>query len=147
EQKRLALDCEVDGNIPANLVGDAFRLRQIVLNLLSNAIKFTQEGQVAIRVQLDQSEPEAVMLRISVADTGIGMTPDQQQFVFESFRQADESTTRKYGGTGLGLAICASLVRLMQGAIWVESEPGRGSTFHFTARLGIACKAVRRFSI
>jgi len=133
-QKQVAVVCEVDDAVPQVLVGDAIRLRQILLNLLGNAIKFTSRGSVAIRVWLD-APPSAqdMRLRFAVADTGIGIPAEKQSVIFEAFRQADSSTTRQYGGSGLGLAICSRLVGLMSGRIWVESQVGKGSTFHFTA--------------
>src|SRR5207302_7422298 len=116
--------------------------RQVLLNLVGNAIKFTDEGEVVVRVAACGLAPAgakpqgAVELRFEVADTGIGIPPDKQNKIFRAFEQEDTSTTRKYGGTGLGLSIAARLVALMGGAITVQSEPGRGSTFAFTARFG-----------
>jgi signal transduction histidine kinase/CheY-like chemotaxis protein len=130
----LGLEWEVDDAVPEAVVGDAIRLRQILLNLIGNAAKFTEQGSICVRVTL-ASEPDGqpgVRLRWSVADTGIGIPAEMHGLIFEAFRQADNSSTRKYGGTGLGLAICARLVELMRGRIWVDSQPGRGSTFHFT---------------
>ena len=125
-------------DVPDALVGDAGRLRQVLLNLVGNAIKFTRQGEVAVRVEVaDGPAPEGeVVLRFTVSDTGIGIPPDGRERIFRAFEQADSSTTRRYGGTGLGLTIAARLVGLMGGAIDVESEPGRGSTFTFTARFG-----------
>ena len=135
-QKQIAVTCQVDDAVPAMLVGDSIRLRQVLLNLLGNAVKFTSRGSVTVRARLDGPPTEAgVQLRFSVADTGIGIPAEKQSVIFEAFRQADSSTTRQYGGSGLGLAICSRLVELMSGRIWVESEPGKGSTFHFTALL------------
>jgi len=136
EQKDLHLSFEILPETPAVLVGDPARLRQILLNLIGNAIKFTELGHISIRIELEATQGSEVVLHFAVADTGIGIPPEKQALVFEAFQQADGSTTRKYGGTGLGLGICSRLVELMGGRIWVESEVGRGSTFHFTARLG-----------
>ena len=136
-RKHLELVCRVDDAVPPSLVGDPVRLRQVLLNLLGNAIKFTAQGRIALSVVPDP-EPNrqpAIPLRFTVSDTGIGIPAEKQAVIFEAFRQADNSTTRKYGGTGLGLAISSRLVTLMGGRIWVESQPGQGSTFHFTAVL------------
>jgi signal transduction histidine kinase/ActR/RegA family two-component response regulator len=132
-QKSLALHSEVHPDIPEYLIGDPLRFRQIILNLLGNAIKFTQRGEVGIQVELEETNGENVRLRITVRDTGVGILVKQQNAIFEPFTQADNSTTRRYGGTGLGLTICSQLVRLMGGRIWLESEVGKGSSFHFTA--------------
>ena len=123
--------------MPDALVGDNDRLRQVLTNLVSNAIKFTEHGDIAIRVEKEAQTGNEVFLHFSVSDTGIGIPEDKQALIFEAFTQADGSFTRTYGGTGLGLAICSKLVNLMGGRIWVESEAGRGSTFHFTARFGV----------
>ncbi|WP_165235406.1 ATP-binding protein [Aquisphaera insulae] len=136
--KGLELACEVQPDVPDSLVGDAGRLRQVLLNLIGNAIKFTSQGQVSVRVEgADGPAPEGkAALRFRVIDTGIGIPPDGQERIFRAFEQADSSTTRRYGGTGLGLTIAARLVGFMGGTIGVESEPGRGSSFCFTARFG-----------
>jgi CheY-like chemotaxis protein len=134
EQKHLTFDTRVDSAIPDRLIGDPYRLRQVLMNLLGNAIKFTAQGRVGLLVETEAEAPDGITLRFSVYDTGIGIPAGQQHIIFEAFRQADGSTTRKYGGTGLGLAICSRLVDLMGGTIGVESGPGRGSTFRFTAR-------------
>jgi len=119
-------------------VGDPVRLCQIVVNLAANAIKFTQEGHVTISVETKREEDFSVFLHFTVSDTGIGIPPDQIETIFESFKQVDGSTTRQYGGTGLGLTISKQLVNMMGGRIWVESELGKGSTFHFTVRFRLS---------
>jgi two-component system sensor histidine kinase/response regulator len=134
--KGLELSCGVSPNVPEMVVGDRYRLRQILLNLLSNAIKFTEKGEVVVRVEADLSTSETVRLHFQVRDTGIGIPKDKLKIIFEAFSQADGSWTRKYGGTGLGLTISLRLVNMMNGHIWVDSESGRGSTFHFTGEFG-----------
>jgi PAS domain S-box-containing protein len=133
-QKHVALTWNTDASVPGILIGDPLRLRQILLNLVGNAIKFTEQGFVMVNVDAEEETSKTVMLHTRVRDTGIGISPEKQALVFEAFTQADGSTTRKYGGTGLGLAITLRLVTLMGGKIWIESELGQGSTFHFTAR-------------
>ncbi len=137
-QKGLELVYDVDGEIPAVLVGDQGRLRQILINLLGNAIKFSDKGAVALRMRLLKSVGSAVTVRIDVADQGIGISPEQQAYIFDAFTQADTSTTRKYGGTGLGLAISSQLVAAMGGQLTVTSELGQGSVFGFTVTLPVA---------
>ena len=137
-QRGLELTCEICEDIPEMLVGDAGRLRQILLNLIGNAIKFTETGEIAVRVELDSLREDSVRLAFTVKDTGIGIPPEKRTTIFEPFSQADSSTTRKYGGTGLGLAICSQLVQLMKGKIWVSSELSEGSTFQFVAEFGRA---------
>lgn len=134
-EKSLALTCEIDPAVPAVATGDALRLRQILFNIVGNAIKFTERGTVAVRVTPAVAADGTRAIRFAVSDTGIGIPPDRIQQIFEEFTQVDSSTTRKYGGTGLGLAIANRLVRLMGGTIEVESELGRGSTFHFVVPL------------
>ncbi len=136
-EKGLALRCEVDAGTPDKLFGDDGRLRQVLMNLVGNAIKFTERGEVMVKVGTESIHGDSIVLRFSVRDTGIGIPKDQQSLIFEPFRQADGSTTRKYGGTGLGLSICASLVGLMGGQFHVESEEGRGSVFSFTVTVGL----------
>ena len=143
-QKGLELIVDVDATVPAALKGDPGRLRQILVNLIGNAIKFTHQGEVVLRVKAEGAVSDDVLLHFSVADTGVGIPQDRQARVFEAFTQADGSTTRNYGGTGLGLTIASQLVTLMGGRIWVESEVGKGSTFHFTARFGTVRVPVRR---
>jgi PAS domain S-box-containing protein len=130
--KGLELIIHLDSNLPLDLKGDPYRLRQILLNLAGNAIKFTEQGQVAIQISLESETPSLIKVRFEVKDTGIGISDQDQEKLFQSFSQLDASTTRKYGGTGLGLAICQELVKLMDGEIGVESEWGVGSSFWFT---------------
>jgi CheY-like chemotaxis protein len=136
--KGLELAFAIDPEVPILLTGDSGRLRQIVVNLVGNAIKFTAAGEVVLDVRCESQSLDQATLLVSVSDTGIGIPLDKQQRIFEEFVQADTSTTRTYGGTGLGLAIAGRLVALMGGSIGVESEPGRGSKFFFTATFGIA---------
>ncbi|HJT88957.1 MAG TPA: ATP-binding protein [Bryobacteraceae bacterium] len=140
-EKGLELQCHVASDVPLRVTGDPGRLRQVLLNLLGNAVKFTDRGQIGLGVERDPGDapaPAAVRLRFSVTDTGIGIPPEKHAMIFESFTQADTSTTRTQGGTGLGLAISKRLVALMGGDLGLESEPGRGSTFHFVLQLGTA---------
>ncbi len=150
-QKGLELACHIAPEVPETVIGDPVRLRQILINLVGNAIKFTERGEVVVDVQTDGERPasagsselyqpadagrspDSCYLHFTVRDTGIGIPADKQGMIFDAFAQADGSTTRRYGGTGLGLAISSRLVQRMGGRIWVESEPGKGSTFHFTA--------------
>jgi CheY-like chemotaxis protein len=137
QEKGLDLTYRVPPEVPDLLVGDPGRLKQVLLNLTSNAVKFTERGEILVSVRAASGEPGKAALTFTVTDTGIGIPANQLQAIFEPFKQADGSTTRKYGGTGLGLAISAQLVALMGGKITAESEPGRGSSFHFTASLGV----------
>jgi signal transduction histidine kinase/CheY-like chemotaxis protein len=132
-QKKLELVHRIAPEVPERLCGDPGRLKQILINLVGNAIKFTGQGEIEVAVALVRRDQDSTELQFSVRDTGIGIPAEKQGCIFESFQQADSSTTRKYGGTGLGLSISAQLAALMSGRIWVESELGRGSTFHFTA--------------
>jgi PAS domain S-box-containing protein len=136
-EKGLELAYEIAPETPDELTGDPVRLRQIVINLVGNAIKFTERGEVVLRVALESQAGDEVTCRFSVSDTGVGIPEDKQATIFAPFLQADTSTTRIYGGTGLGLTISARLVGMMHGRIWVESQPGKGSTFHFTTRFGL----------
>ncbi len=142
-QKGLELAFEIEPNVPDAIVGDPGRLRQIILNLVGNAVKFTEQGEVVLSVQLMTHVKDEVQLGFTVKDTGIGIPPEKQAAIFEAFHQADGSMTRKYGGTGLGLTISSRLVDLMGGKIWVESELGEGSRFHFTANFRIQKAATR----
>ena len=136
-QKSVQLTCQIDEDVPAVLFGDASRLIQIMTNLLGNAVKFTKHGSISVAVTVRERKKDSVLLRFEVKDTGIGIAREALPNIFSSFAQADVSTTRKYGGTGLGLAIAKHLVELMGGAISVESQPGKGSIFWFTVRLGV----------
>jgi two-component system, sensor histidine kinase and response regulator len=138
DEKGLELLCEVAPTIPEMVAGDSGRLRQILLNLIGNALKFTSTGEIALKVQLDVIEDTSSILHFTVSDTGIGIAPEKLHLIFNSFSQADTSTTREFGGTGLGLTISRRLAEMMGGKVWVESEVGIGSQFHFTARLGNA---------
>jgi signal transduction histidine kinase len=139
-QKGLELRRHVALEIPRLVVGDPSRLRQVLMNLIGNAVKFTATGWIAVEARVESADEQGMLLHFTVADSGVGIAADKHEVIFDAFRQVDGSTTRKYGGTGLGLAICVRLVELMGGRIWVESEVGRGSTFHFTARFGRAAE-------
>ena len=136
DEKGIELLCEISPEVPAFVKGDPCRLRQIILNLIGNAVKFTHKGEVAIKVQTELLEDRTSTLHFTVTDTGVGIPPEKLESIFESFSQVDSSTTREYGGTGLGLTISRRLVQMMGGRVWAESVLGKGSTFHFTARLG-----------
>ncbi|MEC4719047.1 EAL domain-containing protein [Noviherbaspirillum sp. CPCC 100848] len=138
QQKGLEIGYLMAPGVPERIRGDSLRMRQVLLNLIGNAVKFTEHGEVSVRILAAPDREEHFGLRFEVIDTGIGMNADAVKHIFESFAQADRSTTRKYGGTGLGLAICRQLVDLMQGDIGVSSEPGKGSTFWFTVRCAAA---------
>jgi signal transduction histidine kinase/DNA-binding response OmpR family regulator/HPt (histidine-containing phosphotransfer) domain-containing protein len=144
EDKGLELLFNAAPDVPTALQGDPLRLGQILINLGNNAVKFTDKGEIVVGIEKFSEEESGVELHFWVKDSGIGMTPEQCAKMFQSFSQADTSTTRKYGGTGLGLAISKNLVEAMHGRIWVESEPGKGSTFHFHARLGVQLEPMPR---
>lgn len=139
-EKGLELACRIPPGLPERLIGDPSRLRQILVNLIGNAIKFTERGEVVVEVECELREETSILLHFSVRDTGIGIPDQKQKLIFEAFGQADSSTTRRFGGTGLGLAISMQLVQMMGGSIWVDSEVGRGTTFHFTAEFGVSKK-------
>ncbi|MGB7722391.1 MAG: response regulator [Bryobacteraceae bacterium] len=140
-EKGLELICEVAPDVPERIAGDPTRLNEIVMNLMGNAMRFTDRGEVALEVRVEAEaeshDPDSILLRFTVRDSGIGIPAEKRELVFEAFTQADGSTTRRYGGTGLGLTISARLVAMMGGRIWLESEVGRGTQFHFTIRCGI----------
>ena len=144
QDKGLELLFDISSDIPPALVGDPLRLGQVLINLLGNAVKFTETGEIRLIGELLERTGEKVKLRFSVKDTGIGMTKEQADRLFQAFSQADTSTSRKYGGTGLGLAISKRLVELMGGSIWVDSEPGVGSTFSFTGWFGLSEASARK---
>ena len=140
-EKGLELACHIPPQIPATVRGDPGRLQQIIVNLTGNAIKFTERGEVIVAVAQESRDAAGIGLHFTVRDTGIGVPPEKQKTIFEAFSQADSSTSRRYGGTGLGLTISSQLVRMMGGSICLESEVGKGSTFHFTAQFGLPTQA------
>ena len=142
--KNIELVCHIPADVPDRLIGDPRRLRQVVINLVGNAVKFTEEGEVEVGVAAEEALPDAVGLRLWVRDTGIGIAPEKQARIFDSFSQVDSSTSRRFGGSGLGLAISQQLVELMGGRIWVESEEGKGSTFHCMVRFGLGTPKTKR---
>jgi two-component system, sensor histidine kinase and response regulator len=135
--KGLELICNIHPNVPDRLVGDKHRLLQVITNLVGNAIKFTEKGKITVCVNEGVLTDNSASIHFVITDTGIGIAPQKQKLIFEAYSQADASTQRKYGGTGLGLAIASRLVKMMEGTLWVESELGSGSAFHFTVRLGM----------
>jgi signal transduction histidine kinase/CheY-like chemotaxis protein len=144
QEKGLEITCDIRPEVPDEVIADPTRLRQIIVNLLGNAIKFTEQGEVGLEVALESRTGGQAQLHFGVRDTGIGIAPEKQKLVFEAFSQADSSTARKFGGTGLGLTISLRLVRMMSGRMWVESEPGKGSCFHFTVPVGTASAGVAK---
>jgi two-component system sensor histidine kinase/response regulator len=139
-KKDIELTIDIPPSVPEEVMGDVTRLRQILVNLVGNAIKFTDRGEVNVRVEVERSDAESVLLHFAVRDTGLGIPPEKLKAIFEPFTQADGSMSRRYGGTGLGLSISMRLVELMGGRIWAESQTGNGSTFHFIAVFGLAPK-------
>ncbi len=144
--QRLEFAIRVADDVPDGLVADWSRLLQILVNLVGNALKFTDEGHISVDVRLEQSNADRIVLRFTIDDTGIGIPADRQDAVFEAFRQADGTTTRRYGGTGLGLTISRRMVELSGGRMWLESAPGRGTTFHFTMPATLAGRNVVAFA-
>ena len=142
--KGLELVCDIRPDVPDDVVGDPTRLRQVIVNLLGNAIKFTDRGEVVLHVDIEGKKAQGLLLHFAIQDSGIGISKDKQNLIFEAFAQADSSSRRKYGGTGLGLTISSRLVEMMGGRIWVESEAGQGSTFHFTAQFEVPTKVANR---
>ncbi|MGD0585503.1 MAG: response regulator [Oryzomonas sp.] len=136
-EKKLELICAPEANVPDALLGDAGKLRQVLVNLVGNAIKFSEQGEIAVHANVRADDGDQVVIQFSVSDRGIGITPEACGRIFNMFEQADSSTTKRFGGTGLGLTISRGIVELMGGRIWVESTPGQGSTFHFTARVQV----------
>jgi PAS domain S-box-containing protein len=135
KSKGLELILDIDPNIPDCLVGDPEIIRQMIINLLGNAVKFTETGSIHFRVHMENSEDKDITLHFMIEDTGIGIPENKMNIIFREFTQADGSSTRKYGGTGIGLSICSQLVKMLEGELWAESDEGKGSTFHFTAKL------------
>ncbi|MCB1316573.1 MAG: response regulator [Leptospiraceae bacterium] len=145
--RNLSLFCEMDADVPEHVLLDPVRVRQILMNLINNALKFTETGSISVHVDVGHPEmlPDAknlsediCILHIAVSDTGIGISPAKQSIIFDAFAQEDSSTTRRFGGTGLGLSICSSLIQLMRGRIWLQSEPGKGSTFELAVPVDMA---------
>ncbi len=134
----LAVTCHFEPEVPAVVVGDPTRFRQVVMNLVGNAIKFTPQGEIALRIRREYTDGTDIVLHVEVSDTGIGVAPERREAIFQAFTQADGATTRQFGGTGLGLTISARLVDMMGGRLWMDEGPTGGSIFHFTARLGVA---------
>jgi len=131
--KRIEMLCRIDERLPANVMGDPGRFRQVLVNLLGNSVKFTEQGELELSLEVEEETADTLLIHSKIRDTGIGIDPSKTETIFEAFKQADGSTTRKYGGTGLGLSICRKIAQLMNGKVWAESVPGQGSIFHFTA--------------
>ena len=144
DEKGIELLCDLADDVPTSVRGDSVRLGQMLTNLVGNAIKFTNEGQVAVKVEVESNYSQTIVLHFIVSDTGIGIPKEKQKAIFESFTQADTSTTREFGGTGLGLTITSRLAAMMGGKIWVESEPGKGSEFHFTISAGASTEQIQQ---
>jgi two-component system, sensor histidine kinase and response regulator len=142
--RRIEVLCRIDDALPAKVMGDPGRFRQVLLNLMSNSAKFTRKGEIELALLVDEETDEDITLHARIRDTGIGIPAGKLESIFEAFRQADGSTTREYGGTGLGLSICRKIAGLMQGNVWAESTFGQGSTFHFTARMKKAPQQVQK---
>ncbi|MEO8656985.1 MAG: response regulator [Bryobacteraceae bacterium] len=140
--KDVELICDFDPDVPETLLGDPIRLRQVVVNLVGNALKFTAKGEVVLRIAKEAQTGDHVTLHFEISDTGIGIPLEKQELIFKAFSQADNSTTRKFGGTGLGLSISTLLVQMMNGRIWVKSQVGQGSTFHFTGTFGVSATPI-----
>ncbi len=131
--KSIEMLCRIDERLPANVIGDPGKFRQVLINLLGNAVKFTEKGELELSIEIAEETEHTLLLHSKIRDTGIGIDPSKTDAIFEAFKQADGSTTRQYGGTGLGLSICRKIAQLMQGEVWAESIQGQGSSFHFTA--------------
>ena len=144
DEKGIELLCDIADDVPASVRGDSVRLGQMLTNLVGNAIKFTNDGQVAVKVEVESKYSQSTLLHFVVSDTGIGIPKEKQKAIFESFTQADTSTTREFGGTGLGLTITSRLAAMMGGKIWVESEPGKGSEFHFTISVSAGTEQIHQ---
>ena len=133
--KPIELLCRIDERLPANVMGDPGRFRQVLVNLLGNSVKFTERGELELSIEVEEETDDTIILHSKIRDTGIGIDPSKTETIFEAFKQADGSTTRKYGGTGLGLSIYKQIASLMKEEVWAESVPGQGSIFHFTATM------------
>ncbi len=134
-EKPIEVLCRIDDKLPANIQGDPGRFRQVLINLLGNAAKFTEQGELELSIEVQEESAQSITLLSKIRDTGIGIAREKLETIFEAFKQADGTTTRKYGGTGLGLSICRKIADLMNGHVWAESEEGVGTTFHFLAEM------------